>query len=73
MTSRNGKPRRKACRLEMPTGTPSPEALRDFALNCLVPMLADICLREWQAAQRETEIKSNIVTTNPLCRKGAEN
>lgn len=66
MVAGNGKPRKNGCRLDVPTGTPPPEMLLEFALNCLVPLLADMCIQEWQAARRETEVTANIATAEPF-------
>ena len=65
MSSGSRKPRKNRCRLAMPIGTPPPEMVWKFALECLVPLLADVCLREWRAAQRNAEVKAKISATEP--------
>ena len=63
MKARSCKPRKNCCRLEMPTGAPSQEMLRNFALDCLAPLLAHECLRAWQAEPGKPEASANVSTS----------
>jgi hypothetical protein len=73
MSSGSRKPRKNSCRLAMPIGTPPPEMVWKFALVCLVPLLADVCLREWRAAELTAEVKTKIKASEPLCKESAAN
>lgn len=66
MKTGHSKLRKNSYRLEIPAGTPSREMLRRFALDCLVPVLAASCLREWEAEQQRAKACVNDSTTVPL-------
>ena len=57
------KPRSNRYRLQMPAGSPPTETVRAFALDCLVPLLAEEFLRLQQSAQPHTAVIPKKPTT----------